>query len=335
MIRGSAQRKRKAQGREPDVQHIEQAGIFDGEKLCQPTIADIVDREPRLKAGEPERRNGKARRRAAKLLRIGNIFGIVDRDQLAANEGQSGIKRARLGARQPRRYDDDLAVRRSVPQHRESLNVPLFKDELHIEFGAWISQRIDRCEQLRHDPRFTMKRDNERIKRQIGIRQRRGPRHRGDEAGGAGRQTQPENRKEYKTRQRRAERCGLDRRKRREERDETGRHGQGEKLRLGHAVPRTEAGIQGLKRKAGGIRDFDARRSAGETRKMRRRGDRKILEPIGLPRRGDQRRNRPAARRGKKLRTRPWRKRRDTRADHRAIIDVGNEGDITLEEADA
>ena len=54
----------------------------------------------------------KSRRREPKLLRGGNVLGVVDDQQFAARLRQRKIERARLGAGLARRSDDDLVARR-------------------------------------------------------------------------------------------------------------------------------------------------------------------------------------------------------------------------------
>ena len=106
----------------------------------QPAIGQIVDREPRLQAGEAWRCLREPLRRQAELRRLRNVFSIENRDEFAAQQRQGDVQRSRLGSRlASRSYDNLVAGRRDVLLQRGmSLGVVFFDHEFDVELCARI-----------------------------------------------------------------------------------------------------------------------------------------------------------------------------------------------------
>ncbi len=103
----------------------------------QPAVTDIVYGELRLKAGKSRWRRGETRSREARLLRIGNIPGIIDRNQFASEQRQRDIERAWLCPRRSRRRERQFAERRypKTLQGFERFAIVLFEDQFHVQLG--------------------------------------------------------------------------------------------------------------------------------------------------------------------------------------------------------
>ena len=108
MVGGAAERQRQAKSSEAWVQDIEQNRVFDREQPGQPGILDIVDREPRLQAGELAGGTQKTFRRLAQLARSRGVLGIEYDKEFAAHQRQGNVERARFGPRPAHGRDDDL-----------------------------------------------------------------------------------------------------------------------------------------------------------------------------------------------------------------------------------
>jgi hypothetical protein len=65
---------------------VEQAGIFGGEQPRQPAVLGVVDRQPRLHAGKPCVLRSEGLQRAAKLIGLRPVLGVVDHEVFAARE---------------------------------------------------------------------------------------------------------------------------------------------------------------------------------------------------------------------------------------------------------
>src|SRR5579884_691889 len=106
MVRRAAEGERDSETCQARVKDIKQSRIFDCKEPGEPRVVDIVDREPRLKAGESLRRAQEAPGRLAQLGGIRRILGIEDRQKLAAREREGNIKGSRFRLRRPGAWHD-------------------------------------------------------------------------------------------------------------------------------------------------------------------------------------------------------------------------------------
>ena len=111
MVRRAAERHRQPQPLQRRQDAIEQRGVFDGELAREPGGVRVVDVELRLQAAEALAARAQPRQRAAELVGLGRVFGIVDDDILAARKLQGVLDGTRLRARVALGNDEHLHVR--------------------------------------------------------------------------------------------------------------------------------------------------------------------------------------------------------------------------------
>ena len=118
----------------------------------------------------------KSRRREPKLLRGGNVLGVVDDQQFAARLRQRKIERAGLGRWRSRRRDDDFVARRQIERqkagHRRA--IPPLHDQLDVQFRLRIVERVKRGDELPDDGALAIEGRDDRINRQFVVGSMRG-----------------------------------------------------------------------------------------------------------------------------------------------------------------
>ena len=119
----------------------------------------------------------KSRRREPKLLRGGNVLGVVDDKQFAARLRQRKIERAGLGRWRSRRRDDDFVARRQIERqkagHRRA--IPPLHDQLDVQFGLRIVERVKCGDELPDDGALAIEGRDDRINRQFVVGQHARP----------------------------------------------------------------------------------------------------------------------------------------------------------------
>src|SRR5579863_5799136 len=93
---------------EATKKNVELTGIIGGEHAREPVIRRVVDGETCLHASESGATTVKRLERAAKLIGLGLVLGVIDDRVSTARERQGDVKRPRLGARTNRRRDDNF-----------------------------------------------------------------------------------------------------------------------------------------------------------------------------------------------------------------------------------
>lgn len=168
MVRGPTKRERKPEAREPGVEHVEQHRVLDREEACEQPLRSVRDRKARLQAGQRLGRVGEAGRSAAKLVGLGPVLRVVDRDELAAREKLPDVERPRLGARcSGREIDDPEACRKALRQQRLAGHLILRLDEeQHLALGAGIVERRKGRDERRHHLGFVVQGHQDRVGRE-------------------------------------------------------------------------------------------------------------------------------------------------------------------------
>lgn len=109
MIAGAAEGEGQVQLRHALKIDLEKGGVLQGElSIEKPLQAGAsANAQRRLNAGEI-RALGEVRRRFTQLPRVRRIFGVIDGDQFALDEGKGVVEGARLGLGRARRHNQDL-----------------------------------------------------------------------------------------------------------------------------------------------------------------------------------------------------------------------------------
>jgi hypothetical protein len=96
------------------------------------------------------------RQRAAKLVWLGCVLGVVDHDIVALRELQRVLDGTRLGAGLAYRHDEDLHVRveNGTAQGRLGLFIGALDDEHYLQPPGRIVERTQRIQEFRHDARL-------------------------------------------------------------------------------------------------------------------------------------------------------------------------------------
>ena len=135
--RGPTERHRQVPVRQRRVQHVEQAGIFQGKAPGDPGILRVVDHQAALQAGGAGGRPREDLGGKAQLTRVGHVLGVVDNEQLAAGEGQGDVERPRLRPRPAVGNRDHLEAggQRDLREGGDGAGVVRLDDELQVELG--------------------------------------------------------------------------------------------------------------------------------------------------------------------------------------------------------
>ena len=134
----------------------------------EPACARVVDVEVRLQAAEPAGLRHQRGKRAAKLIRLRHVLGVVDDDVVAARELQRVLDGARLGARIPVRHHEDAHVpgQRSGAYDVLRLDIDSFKDEEDLEPRSRIVDGGQRGNEMRDDGGLAVERHQHGVERQ-------------------------------------------------------------------------------------------------------------------------------------------------------------------------
>jgi hypothetical protein len=166
------ERQGQAVARKAREQHVEQTRIFRGEHAREPIVLGVVDGELRLHAGEPFVMRQERLERAPQLVGLGPVFGVEDRHEHAACEGERDIERLGLGARPDIGRDHEF-IGQAEPhrfQRGAGRAVVRFQDELDVELFRRPVERVEGSNELLDRSHLAVKRDDHRVGRQAGIR---------------------------------------------------------------------------------------------------------------------------------------------------------------------
>ncbi len=168
MVRRAAERHRQPQPLQRRQDAIEQRRVFDGELAREPGGVRVVDVELRLQAAEALAAGAQRRQRAAQLVGLGRVLGVVDDDVVAARKLQGVLDGARLGARRALGNDEHLHVRIELGagERRPRLAVDGLDDEHHLEPLGRVVEGAQRSQQVANDARFAEQRHQHRVDRQ-------------------------------------------------------------------------------------------------------------------------------------------------------------------------
>ncbi len=124
----------------------------------------------------------KRRDRAAQLVGLRPVLGVVDRGVGAGRKGERGVERFRFGPRSACGCELELEVRGQLEavERCQGLAIVGLERKNDLQFLARIIQRIERGDQLLDRSGLAVECDNNRVARQVAIgdRRRRGYRRR-------------------------------------------------------------------------------------------------------------------------------------------------------------
>ena len=165
MVRGSSERNGEIEPVKRRQQPIEQSAIFDRELAGQPIVSRVVEVEFRLHRGEVGRPCAEGMKRAAKLVALRPVLGIVNHNEFAARKRQRVVQRLRLGARRDIRHHDDfdIAGKAECPRRLDGAWVRRFEDELDIELSRWPVDAGQRFDEARQHVRLAVERHEDRV----------------------------------------------------------------------------------------------------------------------------------------------------------------------------
>jgi hypothetical protein len=139
-------------------------GIFGG-KITREPIGVCVDAKTRLQAGKVVARGTKAFDRAAELMWVGTVLGVIDNRELPARELQRDVEGLRFCAWPGERRRDDYEGNAMLAcgDCRTRFRLILFDDDDDIQFCRRVVEPFNCRKQLIDDFRFTAKWKNNAV----------------------------------------------------------------------------------------------------------------------------------------------------------------------------
>jgi hypothetical protein len=153
------------QGRKSGQERIELSGIGGREHAREPTVGRVVDRQRRLEAGNPRVGRRERIKSAPELIRLRDVFGIVDDSERTSGKWKRDVERLRLGPRSDRWrcYDCERRTQVELGKGSPGVTVVGLNDEYHIKFFRRVVDGADRRAQIIDDARLAIECANDDV----------------------------------------------------------------------------------------------------------------------------------------------------------------------------